>query len=91
MTHKQKQMDSALLKQFSLRQEDTDQQVLQALQQAMNALLQAQQLLQKDRKYHQTLQQVSGKYESQHEYSAVSQNENGSVPPWILGHPPDLQ
>ncbi|NLN07370.1 MAG: hypothetical protein GX167_07110 [Firmicutes bacterium] len=47
--------DAGLLQQLSLRQEDMDGRVLQALQQALSAIVQAQQLLQQDVAYHRQL------------------------------------
>lgn len=47
--------DAGLLQHLSLRQEGMDGRVLQALQQALSAIMQAQQLLQQDMAYHRQL------------------------------------
>ncbi|NLM52118.1 MAG: hypothetical protein GX197_04775 [Firmicutes bacterium] len=86
----QRQADAkALLKQLSLRQEDLDGQVLQALQQAITVLLQAQQLIADDKKFHQNLQQTG--YEPLWEYRCLPPEKDGNLPPWLFAKPPQLQ
>ncbi|MCR3923341.1 MAG: hypothetical protein NUK65_12635 [Firmicutes bacterium] len=82
-----------LLKQLSLRQEEQDKQVLQALQQAMHVLLSAQQVLTSDLRYHQSFRQAQdfGKLmEMGSPFEAAGQND-GQIPPWLHRQPPDLQ
>ncbi|NLP36052.1 MAG: hypothetical protein GX357_00155 [Firmicutes bacterium] len=86
----QRQADTeALLQQLSLRQEDIDRQVLQALQQAMSALVQAQQLIINDEKFHHKLRR-SG-YETLQDYRCLLPEKDGNIPPWLLAKPPQLQ
>ncbi|HHX73935.1 MAG TPA: hypothetical protein GX699_03425 [Firmicutes bacterium] len=83
--------DTDLLQQLSLRQEKMNGQVLQALQQALAAVVQAQQLLQQDMAYHQELR-TGGDYSrlSGDNMSPQAMDKSG-LPGKTTGTPPDLQ
>ncbi|MDW7651601.1 MAG: hypothetical protein SCK29_02290 [Bacillota bacterium] len=89
----QKENYAYLLMQQSLRQLDTDRQVLQALQQAMAALQQAQQAVLADMKFHENLSR-SGDYTElagMGLQAPFPEKQDGQVPPWLSGRPPNLQ
>ncbi|NLZ93662.1 MAG: hypothetical protein GX922_06600 [Firmicutes bacterium] len=81
-----------LLKQLSQRQEDINNQVLQALQQAMSALLLAQQQLLSDIAFQKRLRDAedANRLLNESEFDA-SEEKAGEVPTWLLSKPPELQ
>jgi hypothetical protein len=89
----EKEKYAYLLMQQSLRQLETDRQVLQALQQATAALQQAQKTILADMRFHEELSQ-SGDYTWLEEESLQAPfpgKRDGQLPPWLSGRPPELQ
>lgn len=82
-----------LLKQLCRRQEERDRQSLQALQQAMTALLTAQQQLTADLKFHQNLRKSQDFTQLKQSIlpDGSSAENYGQLPPWIFSKPPELQ
>ncbi|MCW3488627.1 hypothetical protein [Dethiobacter alkaliphilus] len=81
-----------LLKQLTLRQAENNKQILRSLQQANAALLEAQQLLQADLKFHEGLSK-SGDFQAlkDAEWPVSLQELDTQIPPWRLAKPPELQ
>ena len=81
-----------LLKQLSLRQAETNKQTLRALQHANAALLEAQQVILADIKFHEGLSK-SGNFNllKRADWPTSLQEADTQVPPWRLAKPPYLQ
>lgn len=81
-----------LLQQYARRQAHVNQQTLQALQRAIVSLCEAQQVIATDIQFHRNLSE-SGDFEQlrQTDIPAQQPQDDGHLPPWLLGRQPDLQ